>query len=86
MIIALREDLTLPDEKAGHDTNWTYISIYDENNKLLSRSNRNHSEGFISHEYDGLIYISPYRNAEVSITVDSINKKFGKTNNDCSKG
>lgn len=77
-IIAKREALTLFNKDSGHDETHTYISIYNKNGELLSRSGRNHPEGYISHVYDELEYVSCNREGQVLITLDSINNKFSK--------
>lgn len=77
MIIARREDLLLPNENNDNKLeSWHHLTIYDEKGEILSRSGRNHMEGAIFHEYDGLIYFSPSRNGDIYISLDSINEKF----------
>jgi hypothetical protein len=76
-IIAKREELTLPIN--GKDEMWTYLTIYDEDGNVLSRSERSHPEGDIIHKYDGLTYFCMRGyNGSVFVTLDSINNKFSK--------
>lgn len=77
-IFAKREELTLFNEDSKHNETWSYISIYDENGKLLSRSKANHPEGHKRHEYDGLVYINIGHSDEVLVTFNSLKDKFSK--------
>lgn len=59
-ITAKRESLSLPDTEAGHNTTWDYLTLYNQDNEVIARSDRYKPESNIELEYEGLVFISPY--------------------------
>jgi hypothetical protein len=80
-IFLKRESLTLPIN--GNDETWDYLTMYDENNNIIKRSNHVHPETDVFLEYEGLEFgasPSALKNGEdnIFITVSSLKKFINK--------
>ena len=58
-ITAKRESLSLLDAEAGHNTTWDYLTLYNQDNEIITRSKRHHTEGTIELIYEGLLFFAP---------------------------
>lgn len=80
-ITAKRESLSLPDTEKSHNTTWDYLTLYNQDNEIIARSNRCHSEGDIELEYEGLIFFSPHGymgdTNQISISFNSLKTFIG---------
>lgn len=68
-----RESLTLPSN--GNEETWDYITLYNNDDEVISRSKHHHPEDIIYHEYDDIVYVSG-KDKEIMVTYNSLINKF----------